>query len=360
VNLVTIMRLRDEFAARPDEARLDGHPTRPWAYLDRPVVLPEPFRSRTLVAESYMLLDVDSAGRAAGCRPLRAGAHPELDAFACTLLMRPGYFNATLVPQRESLASRWVMGLRWESLTAAAHREREPEFSGEGRAGPPAPPPPPRPQTEGGPPSQGPRRTIRAPLAANDYHDIADQRISDDHLEAELAVDEEGAPTGCRVSGSSGNQVVDERTCALLAERARFTQRVDASGTPIADTVTLRVNVGRMLSSVPPFAQPIQIGQTVSGRLESGDRVSLNGTFYDEYAFTAPRATGLRITMRSTELAPQLWVIHGSPPHVSGKGTNGAEVQVSVNVPAGASVRIQANAWASGMQGAYTLQVTAN
>lgn len=91
------MRLRDEFADRPDEAidsRLHGHPTRPWANSDRPVVLPEPFRSRTFAAESYVLLDVDTAGRAAGCRFLRASAHPELDAFACTLLMRPGYFVA--------------------------------------------------------------------------------------------------------------------------------------------------------------------------------------------------------------------------------------------------------------------------
>jgi hypothetical protein len=352
VNLVTISRLRDEFAARPDEARLDGHPTRPWGRMDRPVVLPEPFRSRAFVGESYVLLDVDSAGRAAGCRPLRAGAHPELDAFACTLLMQPGYFAAyppAPAPRpRESVAGRWVMGLSWESLTAAAYRQRPREG---GVAAPPAPAP-----------SQGPRRTIRAPLIANDYQDIADQQISDDHLAAELAINEEGAPTGCRVSSSSGNPAVDERTCALLAEKARFTQRIDASGTLIADTVTLRVNVGRMLSTVPPFAQPMQIGQTVSGRLESGDRVLLNGTLYDEYAFTAPSAMSLRITLRSAEFGPMLWVIHGSPPSVASVRTNDprADVQRSVDVPAGTSVRVQVNTWARGMQGAYTLQVTAN
>lgn len=206
------------------------------------------------------------------------------------------------------------------------------------------------------------RRPIRAPLAANDYQDIPDQRISDDHLAAELAVNEEGAPTGCRVSSSSGNPAVDERTCALLAERARFTQRADASGTLIADTVTLRVNVGRMLSTVPPFAQPIQIGQTVSGRLESGDRVLVNATLYDEYVVTAPSAMSLRITLRSAEFGPLLWVIHGSPPSVSANRTDNprADVQRSVDVPAGASVRIQVTTWARGMQGAYTLQVTGN
>lgn len=348
VNLVTISRLSDEFADQTGDTPRHGHRTRPWARFDQPVVLPEPFRSRAFVGDSYVLLDVDSAGRSAGCRPLRAGAHAELDAFACTLLMRPGYFSASPFPQRESLAGRWVMSLRWKSLTAAAYRQRPREG---GIAAPPAPAP-----------SQGPRRTIRAPLVANDYQDIADQQISDDHLAAELAIDEEGAPTGCRVSSSSGNPAVDERTCALLLEKARFTQRVDAAGTLIADTVTLRVNVGRMLSTVPPFAQPIQIGQRVNGRLESGDRVLLNGTLYDEYAFTAPSAMSLRITLRSAEFGPMLWVIHGSPPGVATVRTNDprADVQRSVDVPAGTSVRIQVTTWTRGMQGAYTLQVTGN
>jgi hypothetical protein len=57
-------------------------------------------------------------------------------------------------------------------------------------------------------------------------------------------------------------------------------------------------------------------------------------------------------------------VIHGDPPQVTGKGTNdlrgGTAAQVSVEVPAGATVKIRANGWQRGMQGAYTLQVTAN
>lgn len=359
VNLVTITRVRDEFAGRPDEARLHGHPTRPWAYLDRPVVLPEPFHSRTFSAESYVLLDVDSAGRAAGCRPLRAGAHPELDAFACTLLMRPGYFAASLLPPapppRESPAGRWVMGLRWESLTAAANREREPAMHGVASAGTYEPRPP-------APPA---RRRIRGEVAASDYRRIADQRMSGGRVDAELAVNERGVPTGCRVSHSSGNPAIDERTCDLLVDRVRFTQRLDASGTPVADTVTLAIDVDRMLSSRPPFAQPIQLGETVNGRLESGDRVSANGAFYDEYTFTAPSAMSLQITMRSAEMGPSLRATFDHPPYVLGEGMSDSSgrraVQVSVNVPAGARVVIQATAFAGGgMQGAYTLQVTAN
>ncbi|HEU4556225.1 MAG TPA: hypothetical protein VFS20_00200 [Longimicrobium sp.] len=376
VNLVTIMRLRDEYADRPDEAMLQGHPTRPWAYLDRPVVLPEPFRSRAFTANSHVLLDVDTTGRAAGCRPLRAGAHPELDAFACTLLMRPGYFAATVYPPelqpRAPLAGRWVMSLHWESLTAAAHRERKPTLSGTGRVSTTVSgstssgttgegtyevrtPPPPR---------APPRRRIRGEVAASDYRRIADQRMSDGRVDAALAVNERGVPTGCRVARSSGNQAIDERTCALLVDRVRFTQRVDASGTAIADTVNLSVDVDRMLSSRAPLPQPIQVGQTVTGRLESGDRVTANGTFYDQYTFTARSRTSLRLSLQSTEAELYLRVTGGSPPLVLSLGTNAImrrhDVQVSVDVPAGASVRIEVNSYERGKQGAYTLQVTAN
>ena len=359
VNLVSMTRLRDELAGQPAEARLHHAHAVIWERIGWRVTFPEPFRSRAFVAESHVLLDVDSAGHAAGCRPLRAGTHAELDAFACTLLMRPGYFTATIPPPapqpRESQAGRWVLGLRWEGLTAAAHRQRESSFSGTGTYQ--MSPVPPRRQ------SPPPRRMIRGEVAESDYRRIADQRMTEGRVEATLAIDERGVPTGCRVAHSSGNPAIDERTCALLVDRVRFTQRVDSSGTAIADSFSLAIDVDRMLASRPPLAQPIEIGQTVSGRLESGDRVSANGTFYDEYTVTAPGATGIRITLHSAELGPSLRATFDKPPYRLGEGrshsSGGRDLEVSVDVPAGARVRIQAGAMSRGMQGAYTLQVTA-
>lgn len=359
VNFVTVSRLPDEFADRMDEAidpRLHSHPTRPWGNWNRPVVLPEPFRSRTFTARSYVLLDVDTAGSAAGCRPLRAGAHPELDAFACTLLMRPGYFVVSAYPPavlpRALFAGRWVMGLHWESLTAAAHRQRELSNS---RMPPaymhPAPDPP------------RPRRIIRGRLSAADYRRIADQRMSAGRVDAHLAVNERGVATGCRVSHSSGNPAIDERTCALLLGRARFEQRVDSSGTAVADSFKLEIDVDEMLPDRPPFAQPIEVGQTVNGRVESGDRVRYNGAFYDEYTVTAPGATGIRITLQSVEVHPFLAATFDKPPYRRAgrySGTRGGpDFKTWVDVPAGARARIQARALLEGKQGAYTLQVTA-
>jgi hypothetical protein len=355
VNFVTIRRLPDELADRPDEpmgAVPPGHPTLPWGNWNQPVVLPEPFRSRTFAAQSFVLLDVDTAGRAAGCRPLRAGAHPELDAFSCTLLMRPGYFDpgVSAVRPRARLVGRWVIGLRWESLTAAAHRQRESSSAGTVYVMERAPDPP------------RPRRVIRGRLSAADYRRIADQRMSHGLVQADLAVNETGVATACRVSHSSGNPAIDERTCALLVDRVRFEQRVDSSGTAVADSFTLDIDVDEMLPDRPPFAQPIEIGQTVNGRWESGDRARYTGALYDEYTVTAPRSTDIRITLQSTELHPFLVATLDNRYRRVGRwsGTRGGpDHKTWVDVPAGARARIQARALLEGTQGAYTLQVTA-
>ena len=356
VNLVTITRLRDDFAFGPDEARQDGHPTRPWVRSKMPVALPEPFRSRAFTAESYVLLDVDSAAQGAGCRPLRAGTHPELDAVACTLLMRPyalltrpGFELTEPIPPpphppRGSLAGRWVMRLRWESLPAAVYRR---DFIVIPRGEPPEPV----------------RRHIRGEVVAADYRGIADQRISDGRVDAQLVIDGRGVPTGCRATRSSGNPAIDERTCAVLVRRARFAQRASASGTPVADTLTLSINVDWLLSSRPPLPQPVQVGQTVSGRLENGDRVSFDGRFYDDYTFTAPSPMSVRISVWSADLSPDFRVtfdygrfLVGEVAHDS-SGRVGKEV--SLDLRAGERVRIRAAAYRRGTQGAYTLEVTA-
>jgi hypothetical protein len=82
----------------------------------------------------------------------------------------------------------------------------------------------------------------------------------------------------------------------------------------------------------------------VSGRLESGDLATSNGQRDDEYTFTPTSAMRIRVTVRSTDMGPYVFVI---------------DAQVTVNVPAGSIVRIRAASWRNG-QGAYTLELSAN
>lgn len=49
-----------------------------------------------------------------------------------------------------------------------------------------------------------------------------------------LNVDAGGCPTACRVTYSSGHQILDDTTCSLMMARARFKPAEDDAGKPIA------------------------------------------------------------------------------------------------------------------------------
>jgi protein TonB len=52
-----------------------------------------------------------------------------------------------------------------------------------------------------------------------------------------LSISASGAVTGCTVTRSSGNQVLDSTTCRLIQERMRFNPARDAQGREIADVI---------------------------------------------------------------------------------------------------------------------------
>lgn len=251
-----IMRVEDAFAARPETARMAGHRSRPWLNRQRIRAMPAGFGARPLRHDSFVLLDVGPAGEATGCRPLRASAEPRLDAFACALLLEPGYFHADLLPPAGPRgAERWVMGLSFETIDAASFAAREarrlrPAIA---PASPPAAPPgpvAPRPAPPAAP-STGPRRALGGTILATDYAGIADLALANGDFLAELEVDAEGRVSDCRVVRSTGNAAVDARSCAIL-RTVRYSLRVDAAGHPIADRVSQPINLGWVLHGTTP------------------------------------------------------------------------------------------------------------
>jgi protein TonB len=54
-------------------------------------------------------------------------------------------------------------------------------------------------------------------------------------VQTQLTVGASGAVTGCRVTRSSGNAVLDATTCRLIRERFRFTPARNAQGSPVPD-----------------------------------------------------------------------------------------------------------------------------
>ncbi|HEY5710972.1 MAG TPA: energy transducer TonB [Allosphingosinicella sp.] len=58
------------------------------------------------------------------------------------------------------------------------------------------------------------------------------------HVAFTIQVAPDGGVAGCRVTASSGSQSLDQGTCRILTERARFTPARNAAGEAVADEVT--------------------------------------------------------------------------------------------------------------------------
>ncbi|MFL6843983.1 MAG: hypothetical protein ACJ8ER_03785 [Allosphingosinicella sp.] len=106
-----IKKLSFDFAASPEKATMSGPG---WTILPKVPALPPELRRRTFVNDSYLLVDIDSLGRAAACRPLRASALPRLDVASCDLLKRPDDFSVYLPPGAHPM--QMVIGVRWRRV----------------------------------------------------------------------------------------------------------------------------------------------------------------------------------------------------------------------------------------------------
>lgn len=105
----------------------------------------------------------------------------------------------------------------------------------------------------------------------------------------------------------------------------------------------------------------ITAGQTVNGRLSSGDFIrSEDNTYADGYLYAGRRGERLTITMRSTAFDSYLVFDEPTGPlrEVDDDSGGGNDAQVNVTLPRDGNYLIVANAYARGGAGAYTLSVT--
>jgi protein TonB len=78
-------------------------------------------------------------------------------------------------------------------------------------------------------------------IADADYPALAILRGEEGTVEFELGISAEGLPSNCRVTHSSGSRLLDDVTCRLLVERARFMPARDRAGRAVPDRVTSRI-----------------------------------------------------------------------------------------------------------------------
>ena len=70
-------------------------------------------------------------------------------------------------------------------------------------------------------------------ISVDDYPLEALKKGWEGDVHVDLTVGTSGQVTACTVTQSSGHDVLDTRTCAIMASRARFEPAFDQSGQPI-------------------------------------------------------------------------------------------------------------------------------
>jgi TonB family protein len=71
---------------------------------------------------------------------------------------------------------------------------------------------------------------------SGDYPESAIRARQQGTVSYQVEIDPTGAARGCRVTGSSGSAALDEVTCRIIKERARFEPARDLSGDRVAST----------------------------------------------------------------------------------------------------------------------------
>lgn len=118
-------------------------------------------------------------------------------------------------------------------------------------------------------------------FSADDYPAAALQRRSEGTVEFRVIVDPQGMPTECIVESSSGDADLDETTCRIMLERARFTPARDEASNAVAGFYSSRIQ-WRMPETGgdqrPAFA-PVQIAIAMRVRLDNEREcnLALNG-----------------------------------------------------------------------------------
>jgi protein TonB len=102
-----------------------------------------------------------------------------------------------------------------------------------------------------------------------------------------IDVDAAGRPTGCTVTASSNAQLLDDATCALMLQRARFTPAIDATGRPVASSWSSRIR-WQVPTAPPAPPAPLVLPNGAQSKVGASD-VTVNADGIIEACRPLPR-----------------------------------------------------------------------
>jgi TonB family protein len=147
-------------------------------------------------------VDVDPSGHPGACRVTKSSGQQLLDQATCDVVRSRARFTPALGPDGKPVVGRYSTNTIWIlpdlGLPAATPIDRPSWFTGD------------------------------------DYPLEAMKSSLEGSVDFEVDVDVSGKPTACRVTKSSGHQILDDATCNIVMAKARFQPAESPGGKPVS------------------------------------------------------------------------------------------------------------------------------
>lgn len=180
-------------------------------------------------------LEIDPTGRVVGCTITRSSNDASLDSATCAILRARAQYQPARGENGRPIASIDTGRVTWR-LPALI------PLTG---------------FNDGPRPVQRARANLMQYFTSSDFPESARLRRMEGAVGFRLAISAEGRVIGCMVTRSSGDSSLDEATCAILTERARYEPARDAEQRAVADT-----DVGRVTWRFPPGFEAASLDPT--------------------------------------------------------------------------------------------------
>jgi hypothetical protein len=220
--------------------------------------LPQPYRAKPLLADSFLVVAASAGGKPTGCRALRPSSEPALDALGCKLLVQRAAFRPLYAGPAQPVDGRWVVAIRWKTEAFA--------FTAPPMVQVPYAAPPPGLNDHVGWPRLSWRDSVYfedVPDAQAAYRAPA-QGPKAGRVSLDLITDPQAGIVGCEIGVSSGSADLDQAACALTGRiRLRYHQPCE---TCYPDRVPFQVLWGPEGSRIRlPLASPSRHPKPAAG-----------------------------------------------------------------------------------------------
>lgn len=166
-------------------------------------------------------------------------------------------------------------------------------------------------------------------------------------------------PNGARDENDDADGTDHSQVVMALAEMGLYEVIVTSYSSGESGNYDLDIDINRGEASGSTEIVDLDIGETIDGRLQLGDRLSEDGMYQDFYTFTGTAGESIVIDMTSNAIDTYLWLvtpagdIHENDDH----NDSVDQSQIALNLIDSGQYTIWASSYSSGETGTYQLSI---